>query len=159
MIETTQTPGEFSDLEQLLAYQFRDCSLLRLALTHPSVAHEQPSPLKTNQRLEFLGDSVLQLVLSRELYDRFPEVEEGALTKARAKLVNSRSLADRARHIDLGRYLLVSRGRNFPAAAIASRRWPMALKRWWVPSISMAASTPPRLSSSSSSAPLAARRR
>ncbi len=97
-------------LQEQLGYTFGDPSLLRLALTHPSVAHEQGLPVQTNQRLEFLGDAVLQLVLTRELYDKFPAVGEGLLTKARAKLVNRRSLAERARHLSLGRYLILSRG-------------------------------------------------
>ncbi len=84
--------------------------MLRLALTHPSVAHEQGVPVQTNQRLEFLGDAVLQLVLTRELYEKFPSFGEGPLTKARAKLVNRRSLAERARQLGLGDHLIVSRG-------------------------------------------------
>jgi ribonuclease-3 len=83
---------------------------LRLALTHPSVAHEQGLPVQTNQRLEFLGDAVLQLALTSELYEKFPTFGEGPLTKARAKLVNRRSLAERARQLGLGGYLIVSRG-------------------------------------------------
>jgi ribonuclease-3 len=66
--------------------------------------------MQTNQRLEFLGDAVLQLALTRELYERFPGYGEGPLTKARAKLVNRRSLAERARELGLGRHLIVSRG-------------------------------------------------
>jgi len=97
-------------LQEQLGYTFRDPGLLRLALTHPSVAHEQGLPVQTNQRLEFLGDAVLQLVLTRELYDKFPTFGEGPLTKARAKLVNRRSLAERARQLGLGNYLIVSRG-------------------------------------------------
>jgi ribonuclease III len=79
-------------------------------LTHPSVAHEQGAPIQTNQRLEFLGDAVLQLALTRELYEKFPAVGEGPLTKARAKLVNRRTLAERARHLALGQHLSLSRG-------------------------------------------------
>ena len=104
--ETTDT----AQLQAQLGYVFCEPGLLRLALTHPSVAHEQGLPVQTNQRLEFLGDAVLQLVLTRALYEKFPAVGEGPLTKARAKLVNRRSLAERARHLGLGRYLLLSRG-------------------------------------------------
>jgi ribonuclease III len=100
----------FAELEQRLGYTFRDPALLRLALTHPSVAHEQGAPVQTNQRLEFLGDAVLQLVLTRELYEKFPLFGEGPLTKARAKLVNRRTLAERARQLGLGQHLIVSRG-------------------------------------------------
>jgi len=101
---------EYADLQAQLGYTFRDPVLLRLSLTHPSVAHEQGLPVQTNQRLEFLGDAVLQLVLTDELYDKFPAFGEGPLTKARAKLVNRRSLAERARHLGLGKHLIVSRG-------------------------------------------------
>jgi ribonuclease-3 len=98
------------ELQSRLGYHFRDRELLRLALTHPSVAHEQGVPIQHNQRLEFLGDAVLQLVLTRELYRNFPAFGEGPLTKARAKLVNRRSLADKGRSLGLGNYLILSRG-------------------------------------------------
>jgi len=105
-------PGvaDYLGLQRELAYAFRDPALLRLAVTHPSIAHEQGGPLETNQRLEYLGDAVLQLVLSQELYDKFPAFGEGPLTKARAKLVNRRTLADHARQLGLGKYLIVSKG-------------------------------------------------
>jgi ribonuclease-3 len=106
-------PFAVSDLavfQSRLGYVFRDKSLLRLALTHPSVAHEQGSPVEHNQRLEFLGDAVLQLVLTRELYEKFPAFHEGPLTKARAKLVNRRTLAVRGRELGLGECLILSRG-------------------------------------------------
>jgi len=100
----------YEKLQDRLGYVFRDTAMLQLALTHPSVAHEQGSPAQTNQRLEFLGDAVLQLVLTRELYEKFPGFGEGPLTKARAKLVNRRTLAERARHLGLGQHLILSRG-------------------------------------------------
>lgn len=84
--------------------------LLRLALTHPSVAHEQGTVVQHNQRLEFLGDAVLQLILTRVLYERFPGVSEGPLTKARAQLVNRRALAEQALRLGLGEHLVLSRG-------------------------------------------------
>jgi ribonuclease-3 len=102
--------SEFDELQSRLGYHFQDHSFLRLALTHPSVAHEQSAPIQTNQRLEFLGDAVLQLVLTRELYDKFPAFGEGPLTKARAQLVNRRSLAEQARQLGLGQHLILSRG-------------------------------------------------
>jgi ribonuclease-3 len=98
-------------LQSRLGYTFQDVSLLQLALTHPSIAHEQGSPLvQHNQRLEFLGDSVLGLALTRELYLKFPTVGEGALTKARAQMVNRRTLAEQGRLLELGEYLVLSRG-------------------------------------------------
>ena len=102
--------SDLAALQTLLGYNFRDQSLLRLSLTHPSVAHEQATRVQHNQRLEFLGDAVLQLVLTRELYEKFPNFNEGPLTKARAKLVNRRTLAVHGRTVDLGRHLILSRG-------------------------------------------------
>jgi ribonuclease III len=101
---------DLTAFQQRLGYQFRDEHLLRLALTHPSVAHEQNQPAPHNQRLEFLGDAVLGLMLSRELYERFPAADEGVLTKSRAKLVNATSLAAHGRALGLGTHLILSRG-------------------------------------------------
>src|SRR5471030_418359 len=102
--------ADFAMLQQRSGYTFRDENLLRLALTHPSVAHESGVASEHNQRLEFLGDAVLQLVLTQKLYEDFPAADEGALTKSRAKLVNSSSLAEHARALDLGAHLILSRG-------------------------------------------------
>ena len=101
---------DLHSLQSLLGYTFRDISLLRLAATHPSVAHEQEGGVQHNQRLEFLGDAVLGLILTRELYDRFPDFGEGPLTKARAELVNQRSLAEQSRRLSIGEFLIMSRG-------------------------------------------------
>jgi ribonuclease-3 len=102
--------ADLAALQTRLGYAFRDESLLRLALTHPSIAHEQGVPVQHNQRLEFLGDAVLQLALTRELYEKFSTFDEGPLTKARAKLVNRRSLAIHGRAISVGEHLVLSRG-------------------------------------------------
>ena len=102
--------ADYDELQKRLGYHFQDLAQLKLALTHPSVAHEKGLPSQTNQRLEFLGDAVLQLALTRELYEKFPGFGEGPLTKARAKLVNRRSLAERARQLELGAHLILSRG-------------------------------------------------
>ncbi len=102
--------SDLAALQARLGYSFRDENLLQLALTHPSVAHEQGVPVEHNQRLEFLGDAVLQLVITRELYEKFPAFDEGPLTKARAKLVNRRTLAVRGRELGLGEHLILSRG-------------------------------------------------
>jgi ribonuclease-3 len=93
-----------------LGYNFHNENLLRLALTHPSVAHESGVTGEHNQRLEFLGDSVLGLVLSQKLFEKFPDADEGVLTKSRAKLVNASSLAEHARKLNLGAHLILSRG-------------------------------------------------
>jgi ribonuclease-3 len=108
--ESVVAAPELLAWQEKLGYVFCDEALLRLALTHPSVAHEASGPVPHNQRLEFLGDSVLGLVLSRELYQKFPKLSEGPLTKARAQMVNQRSLAAAARRLGLGEYLIMSRG-------------------------------------------------
>lgn len=97
-------------LQERLCYRFQNVDLLRLALTHPSVAHEQGAFVQHNQRLEFLGDAVLQLVLTRFLYENFPGFGEGPLTKARAQLVNRQTLAEQGRRLGLGEHLVMSRG-------------------------------------------------
>ncbi|HOB99047.1 MAG TPA: ribonuclease III [Verrucomicrobiota bacterium] len=102
--------SDLARLQDEIQYTFRDERLLRTALTHPSVAYELDQTDETNQRLEFLGDAVLQLVLSRALYARHPDAAEGDLTKARARLVNRRSLAEQGRQMALGRYLTLGRG-------------------------------------------------
>jgi len=102
--------SDLAAFQDRLGYKFRDENLLRLALTHPSVAHESGVPTAHNQRLEFLGDAVLQLVLTRELYEKFPAFDEGPLTKARAKLVNRRTLAEHARALELGAHLILGHG-------------------------------------------------
>ena len=104
--------SDFARFQAELGYVFENQQLLRRALTHPSVAHEQGTNVEHNQRLEFLGDAVLQLILTRELYERFTNAGEGPLTKARAQLVNRRTLADQARRLHLGNHLLLSRGRK-----------------------------------------------
>src|ERR1700678_1206700 len=92
---------DLNNLQKEIQYQFRDAGLLRLALTHPSVAHEQGRLVRHNQRLEFLGDAVLGLILTHELYEKFPMASEGPLTKARAQMINRRTLAEQARRIEL----------------------------------------------------------
>jgi len=109
MSDTPAGPN-LNELQQRLGYVFRDVELLKLALTHPSIAHEVSGPAPHNQRLEFLGDSVLSLVLTAELYEKFNNVSEGPLTKARAQMVNRRTLADQAQRWGLGDYLILSRG-------------------------------------------------
>lgn len=110
-------------LQARLGYSFQDKNLLRLALTHPSVAHEQGAAVQHNQRLEFLGDAVLQLILTGELYEKFPALGEGPLTQARAQMVNRRTLADQGRRLGLGHHLVLSRGEE----ASGGRERPSAL--------------------------------
>src|SRR5881392_3143359 len=86
-----------------------DAELLDRALTHRSYAYENGG-LPTNERLEFLGDSVLGVVITEELYLRHPDLPEGQLAKLRAAIVNSRALAGVGRTIELGRYVKLGRG-------------------------------------------------
>lgn len=102
--------ADLSPLEARLGHAFRDAALLRLALTHSSIAHELEISVQHNQRLEFLGDAVLGLVITRELYERFPAFGEGPLTKARAQLVNQSTLAEQGRELGLGEFLVMSKG-------------------------------------------------
>jgi ribonuclease III len=99
-----------SELQARVGYEFQRADLLENALTHPSLAQEQRSGTGDNQRLEFLGDAVLQLVLTHELYDKFPGASEGLLTKARAQMVNRHTLAAQGRNLGLGALLRLSRG-------------------------------------------------
>ena len=99
--------NELSEFQREISYQFKDQSLLALALTHPSF-HEHEKSKPTNQRLEFLGDSVLSLLLTDELYHEFPEADEGDLTRYRANLIRGKSLAQLARHLNLQKYILLS---------------------------------------------------
>lgn len=97
-------------VEEVLGVDFRDKELLRRALTHRSYAHEACFPPDaTYERLEFLGDAVLDVVVSDHLYRKHPELNEGDLTRIRSNLVNMSSLADAAREFGIGDYVLLSR--------------------------------------------------
>jgi ribonuclease-3 len=91
-------------LEERLGYVFTDGSLLKLALTHRSISSEDSSR-KDNERLEFLGDAVLQLAVTSYIYDTFPDLHEGNLAKIRAGLVSRPVLADVARSIGLAEHI------------------------------------------------------
>jgi ribonuclease-3 len=99
------------ELEQKLNYTFRDPALLREALSHSSYANEhRAAHLNSNERLEFLGDSVLGFVTAEFLFRQHPDLPEGDLTRIRAALVCEQSLYEVARKLDLGRYLRLGRG-------------------------------------------------
>jgi ribonuclease-3 len=97
-------------LEERIGYKFRNSLLLAEALTHPSVGHETQRHHFNNQRLEFLGDAILQLVITEYLYHHFSWEAEGQLTKLRSRLVSRESLKVRAAALDLGQYLMIGRG-------------------------------------------------
>src|SRR6266700_3759403 len=113
---TSSPPWKFiksdkvSPLEERIGYKFRNSLLLAEALTHPSLGHETQRYHFDNQRLEFLGDAVLQLVISEHLFRRFGSEAEGQLTKLRSRLVSRETLKMHAAALDLGRYLLMGRG-------------------------------------------------
>ncbi|HEY5752054.1 MAG TPA: ribonuclease III [Chthoniobacterales bacterium] len=97
-------------LETRIGYKFRNSLLLAEALTHSSLGHETQRRHFDNQRLEYLGDAVLQLVITEYLFKRFPEFTEGQLTKLRSRLVSREGLKSHALAIGLGQYLMMGRG-------------------------------------------------
>lgn len=101
---------QLTALERALGVRFRDRDLLELALRHDSFAHERGHAAEHYERLEFLGDAVLSLVVSDYLFRQYPEYSEGELAKQRARLVNEVALAHLGRHLRLGGYLLLGRG-------------------------------------------------
>lgn len=99
------------ELEQKIGYRFRDGRKLTLALTHSSYANEHKAQgVACNERLEFMGDSVLGFICAELLYHRFPSKPEGELSKLRSSLVCETALDDYARKIELGKYLLLGHG-------------------------------------------------
>jgi hypothetical protein len=100
-----------------------DGALLERALTHRSYAYEHGG-LPTNERLEFLGDAVLGLIVTDVLYATHPDLPEGSLAKLRAGVVNTRALAEVARTLGLGRWLRLGGARRPPAAGTRTRSWP-----------------------------------
>ncbi len=105
---THQEGASEASISAVLGYEFADGELLALALAHTSYSHEKNGG-RGNERLEFLGDAVLDLVVSQILYEVHPEWDEGDLTRTRAGLVNQRSLAERARNLELGRFVKLGR--------------------------------------------------
>ncbi len=99
-------------IEATIQYKFRNSLLLAEALTHPSLAYETKRANFDNQRLEFLGDAVIQLILTDELFRLFPGFGEGKLTKLRSRLVSREALCRFANRINLGHYLLLGKGED-----------------------------------------------
>lgn len=97
-------------LEERLGHKFRNGLLLAEALTHPSISLERKNYPFDNQRLEFLGDAVLQLVVTEHLYRLYPDFSEGKMTKLRTRLVSRTALKTHAQTFELGRYLMMGRG-------------------------------------------------
>lgn len=105
--------SDLKELSEKMGIAFEDISLLHKALTHTSYANEfKLYTVEHNERLEFLGDAILDAIISDELFCRYPNLPEGELTKARAAIVCEGSLADSAHTIGIGSYLLLGRGEN-----------------------------------------------
>jgi ribonuclease-3 len=102
--------SHMNPLERLIGYKFRNSLLLAEALTHPSLSFERKTFHFDNQRLEFLGDAVLQLVVTHHLYRLFPSFSEGQLTKLRSRIVSREGLKKHALALGLGDYLMLGRG-------------------------------------------------
>ena len=106
-------PEEYAKLESVIGYSFRDKELLVRALSHSSYSNEKgDGHLGSNERMEFLGDAVLELVSSRYLFDLYPALSEGELTRKRAAMVCEPSLAYCAKQIGLGDFLLLGKGED-----------------------------------------------
>ncbi|HKM28561.1 MAG TPA: ribonuclease III [Anaerovoracaceae bacterium] len=100
-----------SEFEQIIGYKFNDPELLNCALTHSSFCRENDKAVKeNNERLEFLGDAFFDAIISVELYNRLPEVNEGRLTKTRALIVCEKSLATEGMKLTIGQYLNMGKG-------------------------------------------------
>ena len=104
---------DFSKLEKAINIKFENIDLLKQSVVHRSYLNEHPSfELYHNERLEFLGDAVLEIIVTEYLYKNYPKTPEGDLTNWRASLVNSKMLAIIAKEIDLEKYLYLSKGEN-----------------------------------------------
>ena len=97
-------------LEANLNYTFKNKALLKNALTHSSFANEQKGSAVSNERLEFLGDSVLSIIVSQYIYESFSNLPEGQLTKLRASLVCEKTLCEFSKQLEIGNYLLLGKG-------------------------------------------------
>jgi len=104
--------SQLKKLQEKISYRFRNLQLLTQALTHRSWLHQENEKGEDNEKLEFLGDSVIELVVSHLLFVRFPHLNEGGLSKARASLVKEATLASLARGLGLGQTLRLGRGED-----------------------------------------------
>jgi len=100
----------FESLEKKINYEFKNKDLLKNALTHKTYAFEAEIPLEFNERLEFLGDSILGFIVAEQLYKENRYFSEGELTRRRSTLVNNRFLAKRAKEIGIGKFVLFGKG-------------------------------------------------
>ncbi|MBE6773207.1 MAG: ribonuclease III [Ruminococcaceae bacterium] len=101
---------DFTELEERIGYKFKNITLLETAMTHSSYANEKQLSRECNERLEFLGDSVLGIITAEYFYHNLNHLPEGEMTKRRAACACEKSLFDFAKEIDLGKYILLGRG-------------------------------------------------
>ena len=103
--------SHYKEIEKKLGYEFKNKSLLHNAFIHSSYNNESKNPYKNNnERLEFLGDAILELIISEFLYNNYPRLTEGELTKMRAKIVCTNSLSESAIKLNIGNFLLMGKG-------------------------------------------------
>ncbi len=105
----------YNNLEKKIGYSFNDKGLLETALTHASLEQERKdlgTKIESNQRLEFLGDAVLDVVVGEELYKRLPDADEGQLTRARASIVSQDPIAKIGLNLEIGEYLVLTKGES-----------------------------------------------
>ena len=122
--------NRISEFETKLGYEFNDKTLLERALTHSSFcAGKKDKASKNNERLEFLGDAFFDAIISEELYKRLPSVEEGTLTKMRAKIVCEHSLYECGRMLGIGDFMFMGKAKKRAAAERENRFLPMRLKQ------------------------------
>jgi ribonuclease-3 len=114
MCNKNERLSKLYELEEHLAYRFQDISFLELALTHKSVAYEVNADIGYNERLEFLGDAVLEIIIRTFLYENFPEYTEGQLSKLRSVVASQPILALCAKEVDLGKYIVFGPSQNTP---------------------------------------------
>lgn len=111
MINLEVLKKKINKLEKIIDYGFKDIDNVILALTHSSYANEfKEQKLKSNERIEFLGDSILNLIISEKIYFGFPKLSEGEMTRVRASIVCEQSLMQCADKINIGEYLLLGKG-------------------------------------------------
>ena len=101
---------EFRELEDRINYHFKNRELLENALTHKTYAFEASQPVEYNERLEFLGDSILNFLVAEKLYKTNIFFSEGELTRRRALMVNNKKLSEKAKELNLGEYLRLGKG-------------------------------------------------
>src|SRR3974390_2441117 len=116
-LTTTREAAVLEDCQNSIGYRFRQPELLRAACAHPSGANTR---LASNERLEFLGDAVLGLITCEQLYLRFPDYQEGDLTKVKSVVVSRRTRARFSREMSLGDFLFLGKGMNSISSVPAS---------------------------------------